>query len=200
VDWRGYIPAITTPFSEKGDLDICAIERLLPWLVQEGMHGVLIAGTQGEWFSLSQQERSQLFEIAGSLLRGRMALIAGCTAFTAHEVIENARVAAGNGFDGIIITPPPYIVPTEEEILGFYRDVNDAVELPICVYNWPPGNQRRHVASAPDGAIGALERRRDQELHARPAEVHGCVFRAEGSRPRLRSADERIRRVPGSTS
>ena len=47
--------------------------------------------------------------------------------------------AAEHGFDGILVTPPPYMVPTDREILGFYREVNAAVSLPICVYNWPPG-------------------------------------------------------------
>lgn len=139
VDWRGYIPAITTPFTEQGELDLRAMEKLLPWLLQERMHGILVAGTQGEWFTLSPAERQQLFAIAGSHLRGKMTLIAGCNAFTAAGVIENARLAARAGFDGIIVTPPPYMVPTDEEILGFYRDINDAVELPVCAYNWPPG-------------------------------------------------------------
>lgn len=139
VDWRGYIPAITTPFTESGAFDVAALERLLSWLMQERMHGIIVAGKQGEWFSLSREERWQLFRIAGATARGSMTLIAGCSAFTATEVIENARVAARCGFDGIIVTPPPYIVPTGEEILAFYRQINSAVELPVCVYNWPPG-------------------------------------------------------------
>lgn len=139
VNWRGYIPAITTPFTEEGELDLKGLERLLPWLHQERMHGILVAGTQGEWFSLTPSERKQLFDVVGANLCGKMTLIAGCNAFNAEGVIENSRLAAAAGFDGIIVTPPPYMVPTDEEILGFYRDVNDGAALPICVYNWPPG-------------------------------------------------------------
>lgn len=139
VNWRGYLPAITTPFTESGDLDVPALHRLLDWLLQEGMHGILVAGTQGEWFSLSQQERALLFKEVGQRLRGKMTLIAGCSALTAREVAENAAVAAEAGFDGILVTPPPYMVPDESEILAFYSEVNEAVSLPICVYNWPPG-------------------------------------------------------------
>lgn len=139
VDWRGYIPAITTPFTEQGELDVAGIEKLLSWLHEERMHGILVAGTQGEWFSLSAAERKRLFEIVGSHLRGRMTLLAGCNAFNAEGAIESSRLAAAAGFDGIIVTPPPYMVPTEEEILGFYQDVNAGTALPICAYNWPPG-------------------------------------------------------------
>ncbi|HEX7012554.1 MAG TPA: dihydrodipicolinate synthase family protein [Steroidobacteraceae bacterium] len=139
VEWRGYIPAITTPFTREGALDLEALERLLEWLLEEGMHGIIVGGTQGEWFSISTDERRQLLDTVGRKVAGKITLIAGCNAYTTTEVAQNARLAADSGFDGILVTPPPYMVPTDREILEFYREVNDAVPLPICVYNWPPG-------------------------------------------------------------
>lgn len=139
VDWRGYIPAITTPFTQEGELDFDALERLLQWLLDEGMHGIIVGGTQGEWFSISVAERAKLLAAVGRKLSGKMPLIAGCNAYTTAEVAANASLAAEHGFDGILVTPPPYMVPSERETLGFYREVNAAVSLPICVYNWPPG-------------------------------------------------------------
>jgi 4-hydroxy-tetrahydrodipicolinate synthase len=139
VDWKGYIPAITTPFNRDRELDVRALGTLLEWLDGEGMHGIVVAGTTGEWFSLSTAERRVLFETTGKQLKGRLTLIGGCNAFTATQVIANAEVAASSGFDGILVTPPPYTVPTEDEIFEFYRTVSAAVSLPICVYNWPPG-------------------------------------------------------------
>ena len=139
VEWKGYIPAITTPFNKDRELDLRALGTLLEWLDAEGMHGIVVAGTTGEWFSLSMAERRTLFEAAGRQLKGRLTLIAGCNAFSAAQVIANAEIAESSGFDGILVTPPPYIVPGEEEIFEFYRVVSDGVSLPICVYNWPPG-------------------------------------------------------------
>ena len=139
VQWRGYIPAITTPFTGEGALDLDALDRLLQWLHQEGMHGIIIGGTQGEWFTISPAERKQLMQAVGRKLSGKMPLIAGCSGYTSAEVAAHARLAADHGFNGILVTPPPYMVPTDREILAFYREVNDAVSLPICVYNWPPG-------------------------------------------------------------
>jgi 4-hydroxy-tetrahydrodipicolinate synthase len=139
VDWRGYIPAIPTPFTKDDKLDLEGLDRLLQWLLDEGMHGIIVGGTVGEWFTITPTERQALLAAVSRKLKGKIPLIAGCNAYTAEEVAANARLAAQSGFDGILVTPPPYMVPTEREILGFYREVNAAVSLPICVYNWPPG-------------------------------------------------------------
>jgi 4-hydroxy-tetrahydrodipicolinate synthase len=139
VDWRGYIPAITTPFDRDGELNIGMLDDLLEWLVAEGMHGIVVAGTTGEWFSLRPQEKVALFDTVGRKLAGRTVIIAGCNAYTATEAIEIADAAQRAGFDGILLTPPPYIRPTPREVEVFYQTVSDHVRLPICVYNWPPG-------------------------------------------------------------
>ncbi|AJP71654.1 dihydrodipicolinate synthase family protein [Sphingomonas hengshuiensis] len=139
TDWQGYIPAITTPFDAEGALDFAALGSLLEWLHGEGMHGLLLAGTTGEWPSMSNAERCALFSAAGAQLRGKLPLLAGCTAFTAREVIALADHAADSGFDGIVVTPPPYYRPSADEICGFYADISAESRLPICVYNWPPG-------------------------------------------------------------
>jgi dihydrodipicolinate synthase/N-acetylneuraminate lyase len=139
VEWRGYIPAITTPFTADHALDLLGLGILLEWLHGEGMHGLVIAGTTGEWTSLAPAERKQLFTAVGQQMRGKLPLIAGCTAFTANETVNFARHAAESGFDGILVTPPPYVRPSADEIVGFYTDVSNGSPLPICVYNWPPG-------------------------------------------------------------
>jgi dihydrodipicolinate synthase/N-acetylneuraminate lyase len=139
VDWRGYIPAITTPFDRDGAMDFPALGRLLEWLYSEGMHGLVVAGTTGEWTSISAVERHALFNAVGAQMKGKLPLIAGCTAFTAAEVVDFTISAAAAGFEGALVTPPPYIRPGDDEIVNFYRAVSEGSALPICVYNWPPG-------------------------------------------------------------
>lgn len=139
VGWRGYIPAITTPFAQDRGLDLPALGRLLEWLHGEGMHGLVIAGTTGEWFSLSAKERHQLFAAAGAQMASRLPLIAGCSAYTPDEVVENIDHARDAGFQGALVTPPPYALPGEADLLAFYAEVSRRSILPICVYNWPPG-------------------------------------------------------------
>jgi dihydrodipicolinate synthase/N-acetylneuraminate lyase len=139
VDWHGYLPAITTPFNGSYELDSRLLCGQLEWLHAEGMHGLIIAGTTGEWTSLSGTERKRLFEVTGEQMKGKLPVIAGCTAFTSAEVIEFAMHAKENSMDGILLTAPPYIRPSEDEIFEFYKEVSDRIAFPICVYNWPPG-------------------------------------------------------------
>jgi dihydrodipicolinate synthase/N-acetylneuraminate lyase len=139
VDWKGYIPAITTPFAADGELDRDDFRQLLDWMVAERMHGVALAGTTGEWFSLEPAERKELFALGAEQIEGRITVLGGCTSYTPHESIEYARAARDAGLDGIFLTPPPYVVPSEREIVAFYEAVSDAVDIAICVYNWPRG-------------------------------------------------------------
>src|SRR6218665_2326528 len=139
VDWAGYIPAITTPFTRSGALDWAALDAQLQWYLQERMHGVVLAGTSGEWFSLSAAERAELFAQAGRMIAGRITVLGGCNAYTAAEAIGHARAAERAGLDGILLTPPPYIVPSRRELVQFYTDVSDASDIPICIYKWPRG-------------------------------------------------------------
>ncbi|MBK5911737.1 dihydrodipicolinate synthase family protein [Rhodothalassium salexigens] len=147
VDWKGYFPALTTPFHPDGSLDLEGWTRLLRWMGDQRMHGVVVAGTTGEWFSLSDRELAALFRRAGEILAGRMTLIAGVNSFHAQTSLAKARLAAESGFDGLLLTPPPYVKPSAREIAVFYADVAAAAPLPICLYNWPPGT---HVDMTPD--------------------------------------------------
>jgi dihydrodipicolinate synthase/N-acetylneuraminate lyase len=139
IQWRGYIPAVTTPFDENRKLDLAGLAGLLEWLQAEGMHGLVIAGTTGEWFSMSGAERHQLFSAAGAQMARRLPLIAGCSAYTPDEVVSHIDHAATCGFEGVLVTPPPYAVPREHDLLAFYTDIARRSRLPICIYNWPPG-------------------------------------------------------------
>lgn len=139
VDWYGYIPAITTPFTRDGALDFEGFEKQMGWLAKERMQGVILAGTTGEWFSLSEGERAELFSQGSQNAPDGMIVLGGCNAFTAAEAIRHAHAAENAGLDGILLTPPPYIVPTRAEIVAFYQEVSDATSMPICIYNWPRG-------------------------------------------------------------
>ena len=154
IGWQGYLPAITTPFTTDLQLDRPGLGRLLEWLHAEGMHGLVLAGTTGEWTSLSSDERGALFRAAGAQMRGKLPLIAGCGSLTARESIALAHLAHEAGFEGILLTPPPYVRPNDDEIVDFYATVAADCRLPICVYNWPPG-------TGVDMSLSLLERLAD---------------------------------------
>ncbi|SCL70755.1 4-hydroxy-tetrahydrodipicolinate synthase [Micromonospora citrea] len=139
VDWFGYLPAVTTPFTATGELDLVAWPVQLDWLAAERLHGIIVGGTTGEWFSLSEQERAALFRAAADRVGDRLTVLGGCNAYTPAEAIRHAEAARDAGLHGILLTPPPYVVPTRSEIVAFYRTVSEAVDIPLCVYNWPRG-------------------------------------------------------------
>jgi 4-hydroxy-tetrahydrodipicolinate synthase len=111
----------------------------MEWLAAERMHGVILAGTSGEWFSMSTAERADLFKAGAKHRKAGLCVIGACNSFTTAEAITHARAAEEAGLDGILLTPPPYVVPNRREIVNFYRTVSDATEIPMTVYNWPRG-------------------------------------------------------------
>lgn len=137
--WKGYWPASITPFGKDGSLDVTAWRELLDLYRALGVHGVLVNGSSGEWFAQSPQERRQVAEIAVEQADGAFPVVVGCSQFTPAAVAELASHAETIGADGVLFTPPPYVNPTEAEILHFYQEVAEAVEIPIMVYNWPRG-------------------------------------------------------------
>ena len=139
VDWHGYWPACPTPFTADGALDVEALRALVEWYVGQGMHGIFINGTSGEWFSQSSEERRLVAETAIDQVAGRVTVVVGCTSLTAKEAAELGRHAFAAGADGIGSTPPPYSKTYPDETVRYFQDISGGVDAPLMVYNWPHG-------------------------------------------------------------
>jgi 4-hydroxy-tetrahydrodipicolinate synthase len=139
VSWRGYWAACPTPFREDESYDADAHRALLDWYVGEGLHGVLINGTTGEWFAQTPDERKQVAENAIDAVGGRIPVVIGCTAYTAREASDFARHAVAAGADGVESTAPPYSKPFDDEIVAYYEELAAATDAPLMVYNWVHG-------------------------------------------------------------
>jgi len=139
VDWAGYFPAVVTPFTESGALDADTLHALISQYAERGMHGVVVNGTCGEWFSQSPDERRVVAETAVAAAAGRMRVLVGCTSNTADSVQELAAHALGAGADGVLASPPPYIKLFPNEVVAWYEDISERVTGPLVVYNWPHG-------------------------------------------------------------
>lgn len=137
--WRGYWPAATTPFTRSGELDEQAWREGLRLMVEAGAHGLLVNGSSGEWYAQTRDERYRVAEIAVEEAGSAIPIVVGCTAYTPAEVIDLAGAAATAGADGVLFTPPPYARPNEDETFEFYREIAEAIDLPIMAYNWPRG-------------------------------------------------------------
>ena len=140
VDWQGYFPAFVTPFTEDGALDLETLAALVEHYVDQGMHGIVVNGTCGEWFSQTHDERRTVAEAAVGAAAGRLRVLVGCTDYTAEQTAELGRHALAAGADGVLVSPPPYVKLFAPEVLAFYEDVSERVAGPLVVYNWPHGS------------------------------------------------------------
>ncbi|MGV6872924.1 dihydrodipicolinate synthase family protein [Pseudochelatococcus sp. B33] len=148
VSWSGVLPALATPFSEAGSIDMDRLKAMVDLLLSEGVSGFVIGGSTGEYYSLSVPERIELFQAAFEYVAGRGTLIAGTSSTNHAETLELTRVAKGLGFDGCMVLPPVYSLPTPSEIVKAFEEVG-AIGLPVMVYNNPA---RVGVALSPSTA------------------------------------------------
>lgn len=139
VDWAGYFPAVVTPFTESGDLDTDTLHALITLYVDQGMHGVVVNGTCGEWFSQTIAERHAVAETAVAAANGKLRVLVGCTSNQAAQVRDFATHAMSAGADGVLASPPPYIKLFPNEVVAWYEEINELVQAPTVVYNWPHG-------------------------------------------------------------
>jgi dihydrodipicolinate synthase/N-acetylneuraminate lyase len=139
VDWRGYWTACPTPFHEDGSFAPELLRELIEFYLGEGIHGMLINGTTGEWFSQPAAMRREVAETALEAVAGRVPVVIGCTSYTAEEVVAFARHAIDAGAGGFTASPPPYAKPLPDETVAFYEDIAAGIDAPLMIYNWPHG-------------------------------------------------------------
>ena len=136
--FHGVIPAMATPFTAEGSLDEAAIAPLIESYLAAGVHGISVAGSQGEFFSLREDERQTLIRIAVTTIRGRVPLYAGTGGVTTRDSIAATRAAEDAGADLALIITPYFIQPTQEELVEHVMSIARATRLPVMLYNNPP--------------------------------------------------------------
>jgi 4-hydroxy-tetrahydrodipicolinate synthase len=124
-------------FDRSGALDRDAYAGHLEHLVASGAHGVVVAGTSGEFASLTEGERRDVIEIAVAVVNGRVPVIAGTGWASTSATLATTRSAEEIGADGVIVILPYFLIPTVGEIMEHFRAVRRATSLPIMVYNNP---------------------------------------------------------------
>mgnify|MGYP006277656035 CR=1 FL=1 len=145
VNWTGVLPALATPFGKDGAVDQAQMRDLADLLLSEGVSGFVVGGSTGEYYSMTAKERVELFEAVRAHVGGRGTLVAGTSSTNHAETLELTRAAKDLGYDGCMVLPPVYCLPTPAEILAAFEEIN-TIGLPIMVYNNPA---RVGVALAP---------------------------------------------------
>jgi 4-hydroxy-tetrahydrodipicolinate synthase len=136
--FRGTYTVLVTPFTPDGSaVDLVALKRLVEFQIAEGIHGLIPLGSTGEFLSITPDERSAVVETVVRTAAGRVPVLAGTGSEWTKDVVTLSREAEAMGADGVMIIPPYYSVPTEDELYHHYKTVADAIGIPIMVYNNP---------------------------------------------------------------
>lgn len=131
-----YTPAIT-PLDRDGAIDHGAFATVLESLIAAGVHGIIIAGSTGEYYAHTPQERFDLAAYAKKVIGNRLPLIVGTGAIRTEDSVAYAKAAREIGADAILVASPPYAVPSEEENAAHTLAIDRAAGLPIMLYNYP---------------------------------------------------------------
>jgi 4-hydroxy-tetrahydrodipicolinate synthase len=136
LPFKGSFTALVTPFA--GDaVDERAFRDLVNWQIDEGTHGLVPVGTTGESPTLSHDEHKWVVECCVKEAAGRVPVLAGAGSNSTREAVDLARHAEKAGADGVLVVTPYYNKPGQAGLYAHYKAINDAIGIPIIIYNIP---------------------------------------------------------------
>lgn len=134
---KGIIPAMITPFDKDEGLDIQAVKELVRYLMDKGVHGLFIAGTNGEAHLMNADEVVALTRTVVSEVAGRIPVISGAGRCSTWETIKLANRLKEAGADYISLVSPSYLVPKQPDLYNHYKLISEHVDAPLILYNIP---------------------------------------------------------------
>ena len=137
MEFNGIYTPVITPHFDDFSIDEAGFARMINHLIDEGVHGIIIAGTTGEYYAQSMEERQRLLALGTEIVGGRVPVIGGTGAMRTEDSITLAKAAKQAGVDAILVATPPYSVPTGRENALHALAVERAVDLPAMLYNYP---------------------------------------------------------------
>jgi len=136
TSFRGSFTALVTPF-KNGSVDETAFRDFVNWQIAEGTNGLVPVGTTGESPTVSHDEHKQVVQWCIDEAKGRVPVIAGAGSNSTREAIELAQHAERAGADAVLVVTPYYNKPTQEGLYQHFKAINDAIGIPIFIYNIP---------------------------------------------------------------
>ena len=137
MQFEGIYTPVITPFHNDGSVDKEGFAMVLEFLIDAGTHGIVVAGTTGEYYAQTAEERTHLMQYAHQVINGRLPMMVGVGAIRTEDSIELAQIARQTGADALLVNSPPYVLPTETENAAHALAIDQAADLPIMLYNYP---------------------------------------------------------------
>ena len=137
MTFKGSYTVCVTPFDAEGRVDLEALRSYVDWQIEDGVHGLIPLGSTGEFLSLTRDERAAVAETVIKQAAGRVPVLIGTAAEWTDEAVEISREAEALGADGVMLVPPYYSSPTDEELTAHFTRVAEALSIPVMLYNNP---------------------------------------------------------------
>ena len=137
MQFEGIYTPVITPHKNDHSIDEAAFGEVIEHLIATGVHGLIIAGTTGEYYVQTMEERFHLMGLAKEIIKNRLPLIVGTGAMRTEDSIAYAEQAKKIGADALLVATPPYAYPTGREIALHALAIDRAADLPVMLYNYP---------------------------------------------------------------
>lgn len=134
---KGIVPALITPMTEDESVDEAGLRTLVDRLVDAGVHGLFVLGTNGEFISLSEEEKLRIARITVDQAKGRVPVIAGTGAYATRDVVALNRKMEEVGVDAVSVITPYFNGATQAELLTHYKQIAASTPLPVMLYTIP---------------------------------------------------------------
>jgi 2-dehydro-3-deoxy-D-pentonate aldolase len=133
----GLMPAMVTPFDNRGEVDLDATEAVIERFIEAGVSGISPLGSTGEATHLTFDERKRFAEEVVRIVGGRVPLVVGVGTSGTRETVELARHAEGAGADAVLVVSPSYWKVGEEALFWHFATVAGSVGISVFIYNLP---------------------------------------------------------------
>lgn len=137
MEIKGIITAMVTPFREDESIDLDAAKSMANWLIEKGVNGLFIAGTNGEFHLLTDDERVSLTKAVKEAAKGRVPVIAGAGCCGTQHSIQLSKRLKEAGADALSLVTPYYLVPNQEDLYQHFKTIAESVDIPFLLYNIP---------------------------------------------------------------
>ncbi len=136
-DLKGIIPPIVTPLDNDENVDFKELGKVIDYVIEGGVHGLFPLGSNGEFYVHDFEESKKIMDFVVKYVNKRVPILIGTNSITTKGVIRLVKEAKKVGADAVSVLTPMFIVPNEEEIYNHFREIAEASELPIVIYNNP---------------------------------------------------------------
>ena len=137
MQFEGIFTPIVTPYYNDFSLNGNALAETVEHLIEAGVHGIVVAGSTGEYYAQDPEERLEMMTRCAGLINGRVPIVIGTGAIRTEDSIMYAKAAKKAGADALLVATPPYAYPTGREIALHALAIDRAANLPVMLYNYP---------------------------------------------------------------